>query len=172
VSDQRQRPSPSDAAGAPSFEALVQEEAPRLFAALRLIARDRAEAEEVLQRALLKAWARWREVQTMSDPGTYLFRTAMSLFPKGLRRMVPARPRRRSRSPSAQRIAEMEASDEVLRALSALTREQRQSLVLTDLLGFPSKVVGDMMGIRASKVRSLASQGRGELKLRLEPADA
>jgi RNA polymerase sigma factor (sigma-70 family) len=172
VSDQGQRPPPSDAAGAPTFEALVQEEAPRLFAALRLIARDRAEAEDVMQRAILKVWAQWREVQTMSDPGTYLFRTAMGLVPKRLRRMVPARPRRRSRSTSAQRIAEMEANDEVLRALSTLTREQRQSLVLTDLLAFPSKVVGEMMGIRASKVRSLASQGRSELRSRLEPADA
>jgi len=41
------------------FEDLVEAESPGLYGALCLIARDRFEAEDVMQEAFLKVWERW-----------------------------------------------------------------------------------------------------------------
>jgi RNA polymerase sigma factor (sigma-70 family) len=56
----------------------------------------------------------------------------------------------------------------MVRALARLTPRQRAALVLTDLLDLPSEEAGQAMGISASTVRTLATQGRAALRERLE----
>ena len=121
-------------APARSFEDLVDAEKARLFGALCLITRDRYEAEDVMQEAFLKVWERWDRSGGMEDPTGYLYRTAMNLYRKRVRRASLALKR-------AMRLAlrvddelrEVETRDVVVRALAALTPRQRQSIVLVDL---------------------------------------
>jgi RNA polymerase sigma-70 factor, ECF subfamily len=68
------------------FEGLVEAEHGPLYGSLCLITRDRAEAEDVMQEAFLKVWERWDRVREMADPTGYLYRTAMNLYRKRLRR--------------------------------------------------------------------------------------
>ena len=149
---------------ASTFEAFVDAETARFHGALRLLTRDRAEAEDLMQDAYLKVWERWHHVRSLDDPTGYLYRTAMNLHRKRLRRAGVAirhtiRPR-----PPRDLLDEVESRDEVLRALATLTPRQRMSLVLTDLLDHSSEEAGRLMGISPTTVRVLASQGRAALR--------
>jgi RNA polymerase sigma-70 factor (ECF subfamily) len=171
VSDQRQREALPDVdlSGPASFEDFVGAEAPRVFAALRLVAGGRAEAEDLLLDALMQVWDRWDRVRQTDDAPGDLFRMAMSLYQTRLSAEAPARAH--DLPVVATPIARIEASDEMLVALDHMDPPERLSVVLMDLFGYPSKDVGDLMGIRASRVRSLAHHGRQELRRRLSEAD-
>ena len=149
---------------AASFEAFVDAESARFHGALRLLTRDRADAEDLMQEALLRVWERWEHVRSLEDPVGYLYRTAMNLHRKRLRRAAVVirhaiRPR-----PARDPLDEVESRDEVLRALATLTPRQRMSLVLTDLLDHSSEEAGRLMGVSPTTVRVLASQGRAALR--------
>lgn len=171
VSYQRQRAALPDVdlSGPASFEDFVGAESPRVFAALRLIAGNRAEAEDLMLDAFMQVWDRWDGVRTSEDAPTEIFRTAMNLYQKRLSSEEPVQ--RRKPAPEWDPTAALEASDEMLVALDLLEPPERLSLVLMDLFGYPSKEVGELMGIRASQVRTLASHGRAELRRRLGEPD-
>jgi RNA polymerase sigma factor (sigma-70 family) len=147
-----------------TFEAFVDVETARFHGALRLLTRDRAEAEDLMQDAYLKVWERWHLVRSLEDPTGYLYRTAMNLYRKRRRRAAVAirhavRPR-----PQRDQLDEVESRDEVLRALATLSPRQRMSLVLMDLLELSSEEAARLMGVKATTVRVLASQGRAALR--------
>ena len=171
MSDQRQQMALPDVdlGSSASFEDFVEAQAPRIFAALRLVAGDRAEAEALMLDAFMQIWDRWDRVRESADAAGELFRTAMGMYQRRLASEESA-PRRRSRRPS-DGIVQLESADETLAALDALDPNERLSLVLMDLFGYPSKEVGELMGIRASDVRMYASQGRAELRRRVGDAD-
>ena len=60
------------------------------------------------------------------------------------------------------RDAEMRA--DVRQLLLALTPRQRAALMLVDLLEYPSDQAASILGVRASTVRSLATQARQALR--------
>jgi RNA polymerase sigma-70 factor, ECF subfamily len=149
---------------ASTFEVFVDAETARFHGALRLLTRDRGEAEDLMQDAYLKVWERWQHVRSLDDPTGYLYRTAMNLYRKRRRRAAVAirhaiRPR-----PPRDQLDEVESRDEVLRALAKLSPRQRMSLVLTDLLDYSSEEAGRLMGVTATTVRVLVSQGRAALR--------
>jgi RNA polymerase sigma-70 factor (ECF subfamily) len=149
---------------ASSFHRFVEAESARFHGALRLLTRDRSEAEDLMQDAFLKVWERWEHVHALDDPAGYLYRTAMNLHRKHLRRVaVSLRHAIRPRPPRDQ-LDDVESRDVVLRTLATLTPRQRMSLVLTDLLDFSSEDAGRLMGVKATTVRVLASQGRAALR--------
>jgi RNA polymerase sigma factor (sigma-70 family) len=148
---------------ASSFELFVNAESARFHGALRLLTRDRAEAEDLMQEALLRVWERWEYVSALDDPTGYLYRTAMNLHRKRLRRAAVAIRHAISR-PHRDELDEIESRDTVLRALATLSPRQRMSLVLMDLLEFSSEDAAQLMGVKATTVRVLASQGRAALR--------
>jgi len=149
---------------ASTFEAFVDAETPRFHGALRLLTRDRAEAEDLMQDAYLKVWERWHHVRSLDDPTGYLYRTAMNLYRKRRRRAAIAIRHAIRPKPPRDQLDEVESRDEVLRALATLSPRQRMSLVLTDLLDYSSEEAGRLMGVTATTVRVLASQGRATLR--------
>jgi RNA polymerase sigma factor (sigma-70 family) len=148
---------------ASSFELFVDAESARFHGALRLLTRDRAEAEDLMQEALLRVWERWEHVRALDDPTGYLYRTAMNLHRKRLRRAAVAIRHAISR-PHRDELDEIESRDTVLRALATLSPRQRMSLVLMDLLDYSSEDAARLMGVKATTVRVLASQGRAALR--------
>lgn len=149
---------------ASTFEAFVDTETARFHGALRLLTRDRAEAEDLMQDAYLKVWERWHHVSSLDDPTGYLYRTAMNLYRKRRRRAAVAIRHAIQPRPTRDQLDEVESRDEVLRALATLSPRQRVSLVLTDLLDYSSEEAGQLMGVKATTVRVLASQGRAALR--------
>jgi RNA polymerase sigma-70 factor (ECF subfamily) len=146
------------------FEELVQAEHADLYSALCLIIRDRNEAEDVMQEAFLRMWERWDRVGEMDNPAGYLYRTALNLNRKRIRRAGVAIRRAVGLGPGRDSLVDIETRDAVVRALGALTPRQRESVVLVDLLDYSSEEAGKLMGIKAATVRVLASKGRAVIR--------
>jgi len=62
----------------------------RLFGALRVLTRDRWEAEEVAQETFVRILERWGRVSEVGDPAAYLVTVAMNVFRRRYRRAVLA----------------------------------------------------------------------------------
>lgn len=151
-----------------TFEGFFDAESPVLFRRLCLLTGNRAEAEDVMQDAFLRLWERWDRVSEMQDPTGYLYRTAMNVFRSRYRRARLAARRAVGLAPSRDEFAEADARRAVMQALGKLTPRQRAAVVLTDLIGFGSEEAGRALGVKASTVRALATQGRETLRATME----
>jgi RNA polymerase sigma factor (sigma-70 family) len=155
-----------------SFDDFYHDERDGLFGALVLITGNRHEAEEITQDAFLALWERWDRVSAMEDPVGYLYRTAMNVFRKRLRRAAVALRRAVGRSEGQQDVfAAVDARHVVTQALAGLSRRQRAALVLTELLGYSSEEAGRTLGIKPVTVRVLASQGRAAMRQSVGASD-
>jgi RNA polymerase sigma-70 factor, ECF subfamily len=148
----------------PSFEEFYEAHHRRLFVSLCLITGDRQEAEEVMQEAFVRLLERWDRLPEIKDPPGYLFRVSMNVFRNRYRRAKLTV--RRTLGPGApvDDLAAVEGRDAIVRALRALTPQQRQAAVLTWLLGYSSEEAGRMLGIRASTVRVLTTRARAAMR--------
>jgi RNA polymerase sigma-70 factor (ECF subfamily) len=146
------------------FASFFAEEHARLFKALYFVVGNRADAAELAQDAFLKLWERWDRVGEIDDPTAYLFRVALNGFRMRARSARRAAVRLVSADTAADPFDEVEVRDGVRRMLLTLAPRQRAALVLLDLYGYPSEEAARIMGVRASTVRALASQGRAVLR--------
>jgi RNA polymerase sigma-70 factor, ECF subfamily len=145
------------------FEEFFDSERARLFGALSVMAGNRFEAEEIMQDAFLKLWERWERVSAMDDPVGFLYRTAMNLYRKRLRRAATAMRKSANLIPQDDALAAVEARDQATRLLRTLTAREREALVLTAYLGYSSEEAGMFLGIKANTVRVLAMRARASL---------
>ncbi|HEX6399560.1 MAG TPA: sigma-70 family RNA polymerase sigma factor [Actinomycetota bacterium] len=153
---------PGDAGS--SFEAFFSAERARLFGALVVMTGNRAEAEEILQDAFLKVWERWERVAVMEEPVGFLYRTAMNLFRKRLRRAAVAVRKAAHLLPRGDELAQIETRDEAVRLLRRLTPRERAAIVVTAYLGYSSEEAGELLGIQATTVRVLTNRARATLR--------
>jgi RNA polymerase sigma-70 factor, ECF subfamily len=152
----------------PGFEAFFEDNRARLFGAMCLVTGNRQEAEEITQDAFLKLWERWGRVSLLEDPPGYLFRTAMNVF-RNRRRRAALAVRKAARLVTREDpLAAVEDRDDVIRAMRGLTPHQRAALVLTRYLGCSSEEAARILGVRASTVRALATQGRAAARATVE----
>ena len=160
-----------DIDGPVDFESFFHREYPRLVKALYLTTSDLLEAEELAQEAMARVFERWDRIRAMDAPGGYLYRTALNLNRKRLRRLaVRARRVLRPVEPPDE-IAAWEAKSDLLRALAGLPDGQRDALVLLDWLDLTSEEAGRVLGIRPASVRSRAHRAREKLQERLGARD-
>ena len=147
-----------------SFDDLFLEQHDRLYRALYFITGSSADAEELMQDAFLKLWERWDRIHVIDDPVAYLFRVAMNGF----------RMRARRARVAARRVVHLEAArdpfddivlrHDVRRMLLGLPPRQRAALVLTEIFEYSSEQAAQILGVRPTTVRVLASQGRAALR--------
>lgn len=151
-------------AAALSFEAFFEAQRTRLFGALVVMTGNRAEAEEILQDAFLRVWERWERVAAMEEPVGFLYRTAMNLFRKRVRRAAVAVRKAVHLLPKGDELAEVEMRDEAVRLLERLTPRERAAIVVTAYLGYSSEEAGELLGIQATTVRVLTNRARASLR--------
>ena len=147
-----------------SFEEFFAAHRSRLFGALVVMTDNRAEAEEILQDAFLTVWERWARVAEMDDPVGFLYRVAMNLFRKRLRRAAVAVRKAVHLLPVQDELAGVETRDEAVRLLARLTPRERAAIVVTAYLGFSSEEAGELLGIRATTIRVLTNRARASLR--------
>jgi RNA polymerase sigma-70 factor (ECF subfamily) len=147
-----------------SFDEFFEAERGRLFGALIIVTGNRAEAEELLQDAFLKVWERWERVAVMDEPVGFLYRTAMNLHRKRIRRAAVALRKGIDLLPDIDELADVETRDEAVRLLGRLTPRERAAIVVTGYLGYSSEEAGGLLGIRAQTVRVLTSRARATLR--------
>jgi RNA polymerase sigma factor (sigma-70 family) len=131
---------------------------------LYFVTGDRHDAEDLMQDAFLRLWERWDEIDRIEDRTAYLYRVALNGFRMRRRRAAIALRRAFPVREERDVFAEAEMRADVRALLLGLTPRQRAALLLVDLLGYPSEQAGSILGVRASTVRALATQGRRALR--------
>ena len=143
-----------------SFEDLFLQVHDRLYRALYFITGSSTDAEELMQEAFLQLWERWDRIHRIEDPVAYLFRTALNGFRMRLRRTRAAARRILPTAPARDPFDDVD----VRRMLRGLPSRQRAAIVLTEIFGYSSEQAAQIMRIRPTTVRALASQGRAALR--------
>lgn len=149
---------------AASFEEFFDTQRTRLFGALAVMSGNRTEAEEVMQDAFLKIWEQWDRVSAMDSPEGFLYRIALNVYRKRLRRTAVAMRKAINLLPDDDALGSVETRDEIAWLLGRLTPRQREVIVLTAYLGYSTNEVGKLLGISAITVRTLTTRARASLR--------
>jgi RNA polymerase sigma-70 factor, ECF subfamily len=147
-----------------SFEGVFLEEHDRLYRALFFITGSPEDAEELMQDAFLKLWERWDTIGSIEDPVAWLFRVSLNGFRMRARRARVAARRLVPASSPRDPFDEVNAREDVLRMLRSLPERQRAALALTEIFDYSSEDAGEILGIKPTTVRALASQARAALR--------
>jgi RNA polymerase sigma-70 factor (ECF subfamily) len=160
-------------AGSTEFEPFFERESERLFQAMFLATGSRAEAEDLCQEAMARAFERWDRIRRMESPAGYVYRTAFNLHRKRLRRLGRAqRAPDAPPSPPADPGSVAEVRDQILRALRSLSPTQVEALLLVEWLGMTADEAGRSLGIEASSVRGRVHRARTALRHQMGDTDA
>lgn len=147
------------------FGEFFSREYSRLARACLLLTGNAAEAEDLAQEAFVRVLGRWDEVASMESPDGYLFRTALNLNRKRLRGLA-VRARRLRHSVPRDELDVAEDRLDVLRAVAALPRGQREALVLVEWLDLDIREVAQILGIATASVRGRLHRARSTLRER------
>lgn len=168
-------------AGDPNaFERLVRDNQDRVYSLCLRMAGDRHEAEDLAQEVFLKAWQGLASFHGESKFSTWLFRLAANLCIDAQRK----RERRRGvepavslddpdsswREPSDPRqdpqrqLERTERSCALDRALTRLSDDQRQIVVLRELAGLSYQEISQRLGLDLGTVKSRLARGRLALR--------
>jgi RNA polymerase sigma-70 factor (sigma-E family) len=146
------------------FDEFVVTRSPRLLRAAYLLTRDWAAAEDLLQTGLAKAWFAWSRLD--NQPEAYvrkiMFNTYASWWRRRSFREHPTA--EFGEHPAADRHAEVDARDEVWRALGRLPRRQRAVLVLRYFEDLSEAEIAETLGISAGTVKSQAAKALAKLR--------
>ena len=153
------------------FEGFFREHYATLARALLLLTRDPGAAENLAQEAMARVYERWDRVAAMDSPDGYLYRTAMNLNRKRLRRLAVRARRVFAATPDRDALAAVEDRNQVLDMLGTLPEGQREALVLVDWLGLETEEAARVLGIAAVSVRSRLHRGRSALRERFGGRD-
>ena len=160
------RPASSTAAAGPvpDFDTFFAIEYRRLFEVLYLLARDRAEAEDLAQEAMARAFERWSGIR---DPVRYVYRTAFNLNRTVRRRLAVAVRKRGELLPPAADVDAVDRRLDALDALASLPATQRAAVVLVDWAGMTAEEAAGILGIQAVSVRGRLHRARAALRQRM-----
>ncbi|HEX6872771.1 MAG TPA: SigE family RNA polymerase sigma factor [Micromonosporaceae bacterium] len=121
---------------------------------------DRQDAQDVVQEAFCRAFAKWSHIRTYDDPVAWVRRVAWNLATSGWRRRRTAMAfLRRQRQP--QTVPEP-APDRValITALSTLAPAQRRAMVLHYLADLPVAEIAEREHVGQGTVKSWLHRGR------------
>jgi RNA polymerase sigma-70 factor, ECF subfamily len=147
-----------------SFEELFLELHDRLYRALYFITGSPDDAEDLMQEAFLKLWERWDSIGAIEDPVAWLFRVSLNAFRMRARRARVAAKRLVPIASARDPFEDVNIREDVRRMLRSLPERQRAALVLTEIFDYSSDRAAEILGIRPTTVRVLASQGRAALR--------
>lgn len=166
-----------------AFEALVQRHQHRLVHFSRLMVSNPADAEDVAQETLLRAYRALGQFRGQSAFRTWLYQIATNVARTHL---AKRRDRREVQEPEGaegttgdhgrehasgenveQRVV---AHDQLRRALADLPGDWREAVVLRDIEGLDYKEIAALLGIPMGTVESRIFRGRQRLKATLKGA--
>jgi RNA polymerase sigma-70 factor (sigma-E family) len=152
-----------------ALAALHRQHYPALVRLACLLLDDRASGEEVVQDAFIRVHHAWARVER---PLPYLRATVVNLSRSRMRRRLLARrhvaPTERPAASAEEEHVRLMDHQEVLDALHALPRRQRECLVLRYYLELSEAEIAEALGISAGSVKSHSHRGIAALGRRLE----
>ncbi|WP_312052984.1 RNA polymerase sigma factor [Brevundimonas diminuta] len=157
-----------------AIQAMVARKLPRMLSLARRMLGDAAEAEDVAQEAMLRAWRqapRWTPGQARFD--TWLHRVGLNLCYDRLRRRreiaTDVLPDGVDDGPAPDRgLLAAETGARVEAALARLPERQREAIVLCHYQELGNIEAAALMEISVEALESLLSRGRRALRTALE----
>ena len=134
-------------------------------------------AEEVLQDVAIKAMRRWDTLRDLDHPEAYLRRMIVNEHLSWRRKWSRLVPQAELFEPATTTgppdFTDQHAERAALAAeLDKLPRRQKAVLVLRYFEGLPDSEIADLLGCRASTVRSHVARALATLRIELGPAPA
>ena len=151
-----------------AFEAVYAADGPRLVVEIYAITGSLAEAEDAVQEAFVRAYARWSRVGRMDEPAAWVRRVALNLATsrwRAVRRAARLAPRLHVPERAPDRPDDTVA---LVAALAGLSEHQRVAIVLHYWADLPVAEVADLMDQSVSTVKSHLRRGRAALAGRLD----
>ena len=153
-----------------SFEELVREHAAALFRYAFWLARDRQQAEDVVQEALLRGWRAFPRLRERAAAKAWLYSIVRNEHLRALGR----------KPPPAETLDEAELADErdlssdleVREALMALPPSYAEPLALQVLGGFSCAEIAGMLGATEGATMTRLTRARQALRKMVAPAAA
>lgn len=147
-----------------TIRVFVNEQYPRLVAAIALVTGSRASAEDAAQEALARAWERSERGETIASLPAWVTAVAFNLARSSLRRIVVERrllPRLAidDRDPSAEQADRIALAA----ALRALPRRQREATVLHYYLGMSVTETAAALRLREGTIKACLHRARHAL---------
>ncbi|GHJ46202.1 RNA polymerase sigma24 factor [Catellatospora sp. TT07R-123] len=134
----------------------------RLATSLYVHTRDLAEAQDVVQEAMIRALSRWPSIQD-EQPEAWVRRTAWNLatsrwrrMRRGLELVTRGRVEDTTAGPEPDRVA-------IVAALALLPERQRQAVILHHLEDLPVAEVAEVIGVAEGTVKSWLHRARTTL---------
>ena len=160
--------------------ALAVRHTPRVLAVATRMLKDRTEAEDVAQEAMLRLWKiapEWRAGE--AKVSTWLHRIASNLCIDRLRKRkrdgpsLDEAPEQRDGAPSADaRLIAGDRASAVMAALQTLPERQRIAVTLRHFEDLGNPEIGEVLGVSVEAVESLLARGRRALAAILAEAEA
>jgi RNA polymerase sigma-70 factor (ECF subfamily) len=156
-----------------AFEELVRRHRDRLWAVALRTTRDREEAADALQDALISAYKAAGSFRGDSAVTTWLHRIVVNACLDRIRRRQTRAtlqlPEEGPHEPadSRDRVAERDTRMVVEEALGQLPAEQRAAIVLVDVEGWSVAETAAMLGVPEGTVKSRCARGRARLAVLL-----
>jgi RNA polymerase sigma-70 factor (ECF subfamily) len=155
--------------GEEAFLALYRRHAPAMYQLIvRLLGHARADAEDVLQEAWIRAAARLDGFRWQSALRTWLCGIAANCCRERMRRAEPLTSAEPERALATQPPRRWDPVD-LERALARLPAGYRAVLVLHDLHGYTHEEIARLLDVEAASSRSQLSRARKCLRSVLEP---
>ncbi|HEY1488430.1 MAG TPA: SigE family RNA polymerase sigma factor [Micromonosporaceae bacterium] len=160
-------PNTASDAAAHDFDALYAAHFQRLTLQLYAYLGDLGEAQDVVQEAFCRAYARWKSIERYDDPIAWVRRVAWNLATSRFRRQATVRKflgRQREETvdePNADRVA-------LTRALATLPVQHRRAVVMHYLGQQSVAEIAAAEGVPAGTVKSWLSRGRAALAVALK----
>lgn len=163
-----------------AFTRLVECNQDKLFAAMLRYLRCREDAEEAVQEAFVRAFARLNSFHRDAKFSTWLYRIAFNAAMTGRRKHRPGlsldeklenagfEPVDVRSEGSDQSLLRNEDIELVHKALDSLSDNHRAILVLRELDDLAYEEIADVLGISIGTVRSRISRARGHLREAVE----
>jgi RNA polymerase sigma-70 factor (sigma-E family) len=151
-----------------AFDRLVARELPSAYRTATLLLGDAAEAEDVTQDALERAWQRWDQLRDPDRAGAWFGRILVNACRDRLRspRRSPVRWIGEPLTPdTASSVVERDALD---RALVRMTADQRIVLVLRYYLDLPVEAIAERTGAPVGTVKSRLRLALGAMRAAYE----
>jgi RNA polymerase sigma-70 factor (ECF subfamily) len=155
----------------PTFEEIYEVDGPRIVAELYGVTGSLAEAEDAVQEAFIRAYARWSRVGRLDKPAAWVRRVAFNLVTsrwRALRRAARLAPR--IAVPDAGQSVE-EGRDWLVGELARLPERQRVAIVLHYWADLPVADIAEVMGQPVSTVKSHLRRGRAALAMSLDETE-
>ena len=162
----------SAAAAEPSFEQAVRAHASALYRYAYWLARNRQQAEDIVQEALLRGWRAFPGLRDRAAMKTWLFSIVKNEFHRSIEK-------------NARRAADLDVDEidiadertspfgmEMRDALSALPASYAEPLALQILGGFSCAEIAAMLETTEGAVMTRLTRARQALKRLVSPAEA